>query len=377
MRFTDNVAVGEIKDTKEGYLVATARVARTGNQLYLASELGDVATQAGFKPDDVVRVHRHPDQVFSDTTLNSVTRVPVTLDHPPEEVNSDNWSKYSKGEVGDAYSKDSEWIVVNPMIKDAAAAQAARTTHREISMGYAADIVKARDGIDADFEMHNISMNHLALVPKGRAGDKARIGDSWGITPMQDHKPGGKPKTTEGGRMTTKTVVLGDKAVQVLAEDAAEVERFKDASAKAMADAQSIHDSAIAAKDAELAKLQAQLDDAKGKILSDADIDKRVADRADLIASAKSIVSDIKTEGVSDSDIRKAVVTAKLGDAAVADKSAAYIDARFDILVEDSADKGNAVRDALRSNISNIGDESVDDSYNAYLARLTRQTKEA
>ena len=178
--------------------------------------------------------------------------------------------------------------------------------------------------------------------------------------------------------MTTKTVVLGDKAVQVLAEDAAEVERFKDASAKAMADAQSIHDSAIAAKDAELAKLQAKLDDAESKILSDADLDAKVAARADLVAAAKAIVADVKTEGLSDADIRKAVVTAKLGDAAVADKSEAYIDARFDILVEDSAkDTGNPVRDAIKSVPTNHQDTDFSDAHNDYVARLTRQTKEA
>ena len=58
IRFADRVSVGDIKETAEGYLVATARVARTGVQQYLASELGDVAAAAGFKPNDVVRVLR-------------------------------------------------------------------------------------------------------------------------------------------------------------------------------------------------------------------------------------------------------------------------------------------------------------------------------
>src|SRR5690606_28826621 len=176
MRFNDRVSVGAVKQTKEGYLVATARVARTGVQEYYAAELGDIAVQAGFKPDDIVRVYRSPDQVFSRDTLNSLTRVPVTIGHPPESVNADNWSQAGVG----------EWIVVNPMIKDAKAIEAAKTTHKEISMGYNANIVKARDGIDADFEMTDIRMNHLALVPRGRAGSQARIGDSWGAAPISD-----------------------------------------------------------------------------------------------------------------------------------------------------------------------------------------------
>lgn len=361
MRFTDRVTVGRTKQTREGYLVATARVARTGVQEYLASELGDIATNAGFKPNNVVRVYRHEDQVFADATLASVTRVPVTLDHPAEDVTAENWARYSKGEVGDAYSRDAEWIIVSPMIKDAAAIEAARTTHKEISMGYEAEIVVARDGLDADFEQRNIKMNHLALVPRGRAGDKARIGDSWGVAPVQDHQPGIPPKTEEGGRMSDqlKTIVLGDAAVQVAATDVAAIERYKAASDKVFADAEAKHQTEVAAKDAELEKLQAKLDAAEAKVLSDADIDARVAARADLVASAKSIVADLKVDGVADADIRKAVVAAKLGDAAIADKSAAYIDARFDILVED-ADTQNPVRDALQSSTSvPIGDAAA------------------
>src|SRR5690554_5548867 len=110
MKFTDRVTVGELKQTKEGYLVVTARVARTGIQEYLASELGDIAAEAGFKPNDVVRVMRHADEVFSQDSLNTITRLPVTIDHPPEEVTAANWSKYSVGEVGDAYSTEPEWV---------------------------------------------------------------------------------------------------------------------------------------------------------------------------------------------------------------------------------------------------------------------------
>ena len=102
---------------------------------------------------------------------------------------------------------------------------------------------------------------------------------------------------------------------------------------KALSDA---HATAIALKDGELAKKDATIDDLKAKLLSDADIDKRVTARADLISKAKSI-ADADYTGKTDADIRKAVVIAKLGDAAVAGKSSDYVDARFEILVEDAA----------------------------------------
>lgn len=305
IRFTDSAPVGRVKETKEGYLVATARVARTGIQNYLARELGDVAIAAGFDPDDVVSVYRAPDQVFSDETLNSVTRVPVTLNHPPELVDADTWSKYAVGEVGDAYGTETEWIVVNPMIKDAAAREAARTTHKEISMGYEAEIVLARDGVDADFEQVNIRMNHLALVPKGRAGSQARIGDAqpWGAAPV----------TMKDNVMTVevKTVVLGDKAVEVAAKDAETVAAIlKD------------HAAAIADKDKEIGELTVKLADAEAKILSDEAVAKLVADKvkADTErAAVKAKIGD-KADKMTDAQIEGAYLA--LGDAVQVDDSA-------------------------------------------------------
>ena len=375
MRFNDRVSVGQTKQTSEGYLVATARVARTGVQEYYAAELGDVAVQAGFKPDDIVRVYRSPDQVFSRDTLNSLTRVPVTIGHPPESVNADNWSQYAVGEVGDAFAKDGEWIVVNPMIKDAKGIEAARTTHKEISMGYNADIVKARDGIDADFEMTDIRMNHLALVPKGRAGSQARIGDSWGAAPISDPQPGVTPNNRpKEGPMTTKTVVLGDKAVQVLVEDAAEVERFKQESAKALADAEAKLAATIATKDEEIGKLKAELADAKKA--AEIDVDALVAARTELVAQVKAIDAKIDAQGLSDAELRKAAVAAKLGDEMVEGVSDAEITGMFKAIVK-GAKPADPVGEAFRKGVVTNDANPINDAHAGYLARLTRQTKEA
>lgn len=374
MRFNDRASVGQTKQTGDGYLVATARVARTGVQEYRAAELGDVALSQGFKPEDVVRVYRHPDQVFSSDTLNSITRVPVTIDHPQDSVNADNWSQYAVGEVGDAYAKDGEWIVVNPMIKDARGIEAANTTHKEISMGYNANIVKARDGIDADFEMADIRMNHLALVPRGRAGSQARIGDSWGAAPISDNQPGVTPNNRpKEGHMTTKTVVLGDKAVQVLVEDAAEVERFKQESAKALSDAEAKHNAAVEAKDEEIGKLKAELADAKKA--ADIDVDALVAARTDLVAQVKAIDAKIEAKGLTDTELRKAAVAAKLGDEMVADASDAVILGMFKAIAKD-AKPADPVGEVFKYGVKDSG-QSIDDAQASYVARLTRQTKEA
>src|SRR5699024_1602747 len=128
-----------------------------------------------------------------------------------------------------------------------------------------------------------------ALVPAGRAGHQARIGDSWGAEPVQDYQPGVKPKPVEGGHMSDqlKTVVLGDKAVQVAVSDVAAIEQFKKDSAKALADAQTKHEAAITAKDEEIGKLRVELQQAKDA--ANIDVDSLVAARTELVNQVKAI----------------------------------------------------------------------------------------
>lgn len=358
IRFADRVSVGGMKETGEGYLVATARVARTGVQHYLASELGDIAIQAGFKPTDMVRVMRSPEEVFATDSLQTITRLPVTVNHPAENVTADNWSKLSVGEVGDAYSTEPEWIVVNPMIKDKAATQAARTTHKEISMGYSAEIASYNDSAVADFEMKTIRYNHLALVPKGRAGDQARIGDSWGACPMVDYVPGSSPTTREGAsKMEQKPVVLGDAVAQVAIGDVATVEAYKAAMTQKLADAEAAKKKVEADKDEEIGKLKAELKTAKDAAVID--VDKLVADRTALIAQVKAVDSSIDPAGKSDGDLRKAAVRAKMGDAAIVDASDAEISGMFKVLAA-SGGARNPVADALKHGVKAVGDQAAD-----------------
>ena len=165
-----------------------------------------------------------------------------------------------------------------------------------------------------------------------------------------------------------KTVVLGDKAVQVAVSDVAAIEQFKTDSAKALADAQSAHDAAITAKDEEIGKLRVELQQAKDA--ANIDVDSLVAARTELVNQVKAIDAKIETAGKSDADLRKAAVAAKLGDEIVADASDAEISGMFKALSK--VKPSNPVADAIKYG----SDESnVNDAQSAYVARLTRQSK--
>lgn len=110
-------------------------------------------------------------------------------------------------------------------------------------------------------------------------------------------------------------------------------------------------------KDAEIAKKDAEIDDLKTKVLSGAQLDAAVMARSSLIDKAKRISPQTKTDGLSDAEVKRQVVVSRLGDS-MKDKPEAYIDARFDILAEDSKVTEDAQKDlriALGST-TNTGD---------------------
>jgi len=284
---TDKLQVDE-----NGYLNINARVARTGIQQYLGAELG--------RPDlGIVNVYRDEAEVFAHDSLNTFSKLPLTDDHPAEFVTAENWRDLARGVTGDEVLRDGEYLKIGLKIADAATVKAIQDGKRELSVGYSAQI-EFVDGVAPDGQRYqavqkDIRANHIAIVSAGRAGSKARIGDAW-ASPITE------PTITQtGGPMADsnmKTIVLGDAAVTVAATDVAAVEKFKQDAAKQLADAVAEKDKAIAAKDAELAKLQAQLDDAKTKILTDAQIDQRVAERADLVAVCARLAPNVKPQGL-------------------------------------------------------------------------------
>lgn len=361
MRFTDAVALdGAVSVTDRG-LVALAKAARTGVQEYLGAEVQ--------RPDmPVVRVNRPADEVFAADALASFSHAPITVDHPEEFVTSDNWDELAVGEISTAAEIDKRWVSLPLIVKAKRGLDAYESGKRGLSCGYSCELDwtpgVTEDGEAYDASQRNIRINHVAMCDTGRAGAEARIGDSWGASPI---KTGGSPATTMDKQekpMSTVNVVLGDKAVAVAAADAPAVEAFKADAAQKLEEASAAHEKAIAAKDAEIAKKDAEIDALKAKVLEGAALDAAVAARGDLIAKARAIAPDVKTDGLSDAEIRKAVVTAKLGDA-VKDKADAYIDARFDILAEDAEQVDPVRQQIIQTPVQQ------NDGYAAYLARMT------
>ncbi|RVI18011.1 DUF2213 domain-containing protein, partial [Sinorhizobium meliloti] len=302
MQFVDAAPIAGTRRTADGYLVADVRTARTGIQLYAGHEVG--------KPEmATVKVYRPEDQVFDKASLGSYAHKPVTNDHPDEAVTADNWKSLSVGQIGDEVARDGEFVRVPLIVMDGATISEIEGGKRELSAGYTCDLSwepgTTPEGEKYDAIQKNIRINHVAIVQRGRAGSEARIGDGagkWGVSPVNtqiadERIPKMDLRKILVDGLTVETTDQGAQAITKLQKDL-------ESSAAKFADAEKAHQTALAAKDAELAKKDAEIDALKGKILSDADLDKRVQARADLITKAHAIAKDVKTEGLSDAAIR-------------------------------------------------------------------------
>lgn len=346
MEFLDKATLTGVRETDNGYLVAEVNCARTGIQKYLGSEIGLIDS-------NIVNVYRDESEVFNKASLASFVGKPVTDDHPANEVTADNWKQYARGQIGEGVLRNGEYIRVPITLMDADTIKKVKDGKVEISMGYSADI-EFVDGVTHTGEAYqakqkNIRINHLAVVEHGRAGSKCRIGDTqWGTSPIN--------QVIGDKQMTTKTVTVDGLTVETTEQGAAAIAKLQNdvqAAAQKLNDANSAHAKEVADKDAEIAKKDAEIEALKDKQLSDADIDKRVSERADLIAQAKAL-HDADYAGKSTAEIKKIAVAAHVSNEInLDDKSEAYIDARFDVLVENTDDdKQDKFADAMKNNQS-------------------------
>lgn len=342
--FLDSATVQTRRITDDGYLVGSVRCARTGIQAYTRKELkldGD--------PEAIIMVYRPESAVFAEDSLRTYAGKPITVEHPPESVDSKNWRDLAVGTVGSKVVRDGEFVQVDFALMDAAAIKAVQEGTCEISMGYSTPM-ELVDGMTPDGQAYQavqtgpIKINHLAVVKTARGGKELRIGDAdnWGATPV-NHS--GKETS-----MSTKSVVLGDSAVVVPLADAIQIEAFKDSMLKKLADAEAAKDKMAADKDEELGKLKAKNKQLEDAAMTPAKLTKLIADRVALEGQVKALAPATVCDSIPDEDLRRAAVVAVLGDSAVVDASAAEINGMFKALVTSQATKmDDSVRTAISS----------------------------
>jgi hypothetical protein len=310
--------------TKDGFLKAQPRIARTGIQLYGGDEVG-VAM-------DVVRVYRPERAVFDNATIKTYTHLPTTLEHPSEPVTAANWKDHATGETGDEVLRDGGTVRVPMMLRDAKAIAAWKDgSKKQLSVGYTCDLKWQSGVIPAgqpcageryDAIQDNIRANHLAQCAAARGGPILTIGDTkennmtsvMGASLLKTVMVDGIAceMTDTAAQLVQKTIaMLTDQAENFKKKKSEAEEECKDAAERIKK-----LDGEIKAKDAEIVVLKKGIDDAK---LKPEQLDALVKDRQIVFDSARRILSDgYKFDGKTVEDVRRDAVNKHLGDTAKA-----------------------------------------------------------
>jgi len=157
--------------TPEGYLIChDVPINRIGIYKYLGYEIG----RDGADSEHEFDVLRQPMEVFSKEAMASFEGKPITDGHPPDDVTPDNIQAFGKGHAQNIRSVDG-YTIADLYITDPQLIDDIQSGKREISCGYNYVLTPNKNGT---FEQKSIRGNHIAVVDKGRAGNRVAIKDS-------------------------------------------------------------------------------------------------------------------------------------------------------------------------------------------------------
>lgn len=331
VQFTDTISIDDgsgLRFNKDGFLVASPRVARTGIQEYKGAEIG----QTGKDAARIYKVYRPESSVFDEKAMKSLAHRPITLGHKAD-VNAKNWKQHAVGISGDQVIRDGDHVRVPMMVMDGDAIQRVKDGYRDLSVGYGADIDftpgKTPGGEDYDAFQSSIEANHIAIVAQARGGPKLRLGDSnEKETEMVDKTRkfviDGYDVELEDGigqaiersfkSLTTENATLKDN-IQTLTGKLAETKQLADG------------------REGQILALNKQLADAA---LKPEALDKLVSARLEVVGKCRSVLGDsVDVAGKSDMDLKRLVVSKSLGDDVAKSLNDVAVDGAFIAVTKD------------------------------------------
>lgn len=173
-----------LSETPEGFLLCrNIPITRLGQLEY-----GPGETPLEVGPNGRVIIDRMEEDVFAPKTLASFEGKPITIDHPEDFVNPENWKELTVGvmqNIRRGTGADWDKVVCDGLISDARGISLVKSGLREVSCGYEAEYVQTGIGRGRQTE---IIGNHLALVRNGRAGSSCAIHDKKGSFMSKDIK---------------------------------------------------------------------------------------------------------------------------------------------------------------------------------------------
>lgn len=313
--------------------------------------------------------YRPPEEVFKSDSLETFAMAPVTDDHPPVFLNAKNTSTYQKGQIGDNVVQDGNMMRARILITDAELRKKIEAGKAvQISNGYHCDLDMTPgvtpDGQKYDAIQRNIRCNHVAIVPVGRAGPQARVrmdSAAAGLVSISDGESSSTPKPAvpPGVAPVNKIKIDGVEYEAGSAAAAAAQAAYQaklDAQSKTTTDALEKFKAEMKERDekrdAEMKKMQEQLESTKGRADAEAEKNKKLEtelkeapskaqaamkSRMKLEHDAKIVLGKkFKFDGVDDKAVKLAVLKETNPELKLEGKHDSYIEARFDAAIEEA-----------------------------------------
>lgn len=358
-RASDFLGSSTRQTLENGFLKVKGRVARSGIQSYYRCELG-----LKDEPFKRIRLYRPPEVVLSDEVCKMFDGVDVTNEHPKEFIDKMNYRKLTAGVVLGNAQKDEEnpnFIVCDMLIKDADTIKSIEAGKIQLSVGYR-NTIDFTDGVTPEGEKYDARVdkitlvNHVALVPRARAGIEARLFDSF------------------GGKM--KNLKIGDAEFELNDEVASAIESRIDeleARAKTAEEAVSMKDSEIGELTAKVSELEKSLEDTKAMILTDEDIKEVVKQTASLMNDARKIAGEtFVCDSFDPLEIKKAAIKAAYPDVKLDDKADDFVDGFFAHAVSTAGVGMNDSQKKLSQAMADGDDEKKEDRQDAYQKHMQK-----
>ena len=298
----------ERKFKDSGAMVAPCTIARTGIMQYRASECG--AMFADRDPNSIVKIATLETDLFDKDSIESYRSAPITVNHPEVDVDISNAKELQKGNLDSVPFADGNQLSGTIVINDADTLKLIDGGLDQLSSGHTCTLVLADEGKEYDAYKTNIRANHVALVESGRAGT-AKIADEAQVTEAETKLADAETKLADA---ETK---LADAETKL-----ADAIKAKEVISAKLEDTQE-----------KLADSEKLLEEANLKV-SDEAIDKLVDARLVFVKEVATL-SDMDVAGMSIAEAKRKVV-AQLLDKDISNKSDTYVEARFEIALEDS-----------------------------------------
>ena len=381
----DFAPITKSETTPEGYLRVWGRTARVGTQLYRRAD------------GSQVREYRPPEEVSNPESLSTFGMTPVTYDHPPSLLDSTNTKLYQTGYSGSKVHYSNGFVEVCLTITDADSIEKInRGDATELSAGYKVDY-DPTPGVTPEGEAYdgiqrNIRVNHIAVVPRGRAGPEVRLlldrmdaADAVAIDPDFPLVRPVQSPTNPSPRMATVKldgleIELPSDAATAVQSYVRDLERRVDAAKATETELRTALDSVqsdLKASSQEKADAEGradalkervdELESATGARLDTAQIDQLVQKRLTTLKHlAPAFADDFHFDGIDDAELYSQAFTNLTGNKPPEDANPSYIQGAVDGILahrdsedpedteedesheEDRADSSAVLQQALR-----------------------------